>query len=473
MSSANLSSALPARRSLPWRRIAGGFAVLLVAALLGVRFWLASRPGAIWQRGQQALEEGRRDDAEQAILDLEDGGHLDEANHLRAELQFRSRQYGLALRTLQSISDQSPLHLKAVALIGRCYLAVGRCTEAEGVFRYLHEKAPTDVDALKGLAAAHFDLGALPQALESCWKWAELEPASGPARRFEGVIYKEMQKFAEAVEPLRAALALGLPDEQRQEARRPRKSAPKRCAIWGGATRPPRSWTPCCATIPISSRRCGYGPWCISTRTSRARPRCFSKRRWCWRPAISACASTWPRPTPPWARMPRRPSSRARPPGSRKSSASSPTSPTTTCPTTIATRPCTSASPHFIPSWVCRSPPSAVGRSPTCCGRIPSVSSALGFSGATRATRRQELQDDATLRRRRKLNEEPRRSKRLDNPLTSCAAHARPVLAVTERATGNLLLQLGDPSSEPRNFARRVSTYADAGIDESNDREAE
>jgi tetratricopeptide (TPR) repeat protein len=119
---------------------------------------------------------------------------------------------------MKSISDQSPLHLKAVALIGRCYLAVGRCTEAEGVFRYLHEKAPTDVDALKGLAAAHFDLGALPQALESCWKWAELEPASGPARRFEGVIYKEMQKFAEAVEPLRAALALGLPDEQRQEA---------------------------------------------------------------------------------------------------------------------------------------------------------------------------------------------------------------------------------------------------------------
>jgi tetratricopeptide (TPR) repeat protein len=205
-------------RAFSSRRLIVGLLVGLAIGALAWRRYANTRPESLLQRGQAALHAGDVDGAWQAIASLEERGHQDEARLLHAELLFRSQRFAEALALLSAFTDQSTFHLQALRLSGRCLLELGACVEAERLYLYLLSLRPDDPEPFQGLAAAYFDLGALPRAAAACRQWAKLQPASAAAHRFHGVILKELARFPEAIEAYQTAVALGLPPDQKTQA---------------------------------------------------------------------------------------------------------------------------------------------------------------------------------------------------------------------------------------------------------------
>ncbi|MCI0682079.1 MAG: tetratricopeptide repeat protein [Gemmataceae bacterium] len=216
--SASCSSDRRARLFLAPRRLAALLAIVVV--LTGAAWWwyAATRPDYLLKRGQDVLRAGDAEATWQWINALAARGHNDEAALLQGELQFRSRQFAEALATLNQIVDRGELHVQAVFLSGRCLLELRAYVEAERAFLYLHSLRPDEAQTHQGLAAAYYDLGALPQAAAACETWARLEPQAGAPHRFRGIIFNDLTRHAEAVAAFRAALERDLTAEQRQHA---------------------------------------------------------------------------------------------------------------------------------------------------------------------------------------------------------------------------------------------------------------
>jgi tetratricopeptide (TPR) repeat protein len=202
--------------SLSRRNIVGLLGVLLMSAL-GWRHYCATRPEALLHSGREALRNNDVAGAWESVAALEERDHIDASRLLRGEIFHQSGRRSEALEVLAALDEQSPYHVPAVALSARCLLELGATLKAERLYHYLLSRSPDSPEAVRGLAATYFDLGALPQAAHLCRRWAELEPERAAPHRFLGVILKELFRFPDAIDAYQTALSLGLPADQTEQ----------------------------------------------------------------------------------------------------------------------------------------------------------------------------------------------------------------------------------------------------------------
>ena len=173
-------------------------AVILVA---GFAAWFrTTRPGYRLERGLQAARQGDFVKANEYANLLERAGDNDHAFLLRGETQFLQNEPLQALSTLNRIkSEGSDVHLEAVYVSGRCWIALRNLHDAERAFSYVIDARPDHVDARRGLASIYYDLGDYIKAIAVLEEVARLDPKDGRALRLIGLMYKDMQKIDEAV----------------------------------------------------------------------------------------------------------------------------------------------------------------------------------------------------------------------------------------------------------------------------------
>jgi tetratricopeptide (TPR) repeat protein len=192
---------------------------LLLAAGATAWWWYhTTRPDYRLRRGEAALAQGDTDTAEQLIAQLEAGGFADHAHLLAAEFLVRQRHYSQALAELNQMQQRdTSLHLQAATLSGRCLLELGELPEAERAYAFVLSKRPEELDAHRGLAAVHNDLGMLNQAIYDCEQWARLDPRDGRPHRFRGHILRDLNQNDLAIPAYQDALARELAANVRTE----------------------------------------------------------------------------------------------------------------------------------------------------------------------------------------------------------------------------------------------------------------
>jgi tetratricopeptide (TPR) repeat protein len=173
------------------------------------------------ERGRQALLQGDRNRAEQVAQCLATSGHGDPAALLRGEILFRQGRalaetgqapaavgrLAAAIEEFNKIEDQGSIRLEAAALSGQCFLYLKRPREAERLLRFVLQEQPDHVDAHRALAAVYFDQGAMTPAVQHLQRVAALDDADGRPHRLMGLIFKDREDYATAVDCYRQALA--------------------------------------------------------------------------------------------------------------------------------------------------------------------------------------------------------------------------------------------------------------------------
>jgi tetratricopeptide (TPR) repeat protein len=187
------------------------------------------------RRGQEALHEGNLGRAQEVADMLTAGGHGDQAALLQGEILFRQGKalvdngqapsavgrLSRAIDECNKIKDQGTIRLQAASLSGQCLLYLKQPREAERALRFVLDQQPNDVDALRALAAIYFDQGATSQAIDYLERVAKLDETDGRAYRLMGLIFKEHDNYAAAMDCYRIALGRQLgkqsPDKVRFE----------------------------------------------------------------------------------------------------------------------------------------------------------------------------------------------------------------------------------------------------------------
>ena len=202
------------------RAIRYGLAAALVAATAGGAWWYRSaRPDDRWRRGQDALRAEDWSGVEDAARRLEDAGDADRACLLRGEALYRRGRYADAVAELNAVRDEGDLRVRAAVVQGLCFVRLRRLPEAYRVLTFAIDQRPDDPDAHRGLAAVHYDLGHLTQALRHLEQVARLDERDGRPHRQIGLIGKDLGKPDEAAAAYREALRRDLSPKARQEVR--------------------------------------------------------------------------------------------------------------------------------------------------------------------------------------------------------------------------------------------------------------
>jgi tetratricopeptide (TPR) repeat protein len=195
-------------------------AVTLVLVAAGGGWWVhVTRPEYRWQRGREALRQRDWFAVEDIAQRLEAAGAADRARVLRGESLFRQQRYVDAVTELNKVRDEGALRLQAAAIQGQCFLRLNLLGEAEGTLTFVVDQQPDHVDAHRGLAVLHYDLGNLTRAVQHLESVARLDARDGRPHRQIGFIYKDLQKHAEAIAAYHEALRRDLTATVRQEAR--------------------------------------------------------------------------------------------------------------------------------------------------------------------------------------------------------------------------------------------------------------
>lgn len=197
-------------------------ATAVAASVLGAGWWYyhTSRPEYRLRRGQEAIRQGDWDTVYAIADQLAVTGESDRALLLSGEALAHKGDFASALQTLNHIEDRGALRFQAAVLSARCLLEMRLLREAHGVYLWILEQDPENVDAYRGLGAIAYDLGQLAQAVEYLERVAELDPADGRPHRLIGLIAKDLGRFDEARSAYEEALRRQLPPPTRLSVRR-------------------------------------------------------------------------------------------------------------------------------------------------------------------------------------------------------------------------------------------------------------
>lgn len=191
---------------------------LVVVAAGAVAAWRyqVTRPEYRFARAKEAVAAGQWDRAERIAGELDTDGRTDEAALIRAEAKLRQGRFEEALTALQRVKVQGVLRRDAVALSGRCLLALGNLPEARRAFAFVLSEDPDHADAHRGMAAVAYDLGLLDRAVAHSEQVARLDPSDGRPHRLIGLIHKDLAQLDAAEAAYREALRRALPEDERR-----------------------------------------------------------------------------------------------------------------------------------------------------------------------------------------------------------------------------------------------------------------
>ena len=186
---------------------------ILAVAILAVFGWRyrVTRPEFRLTRGEEAIQSGDWDIAEEYATTLEASGLPDPAHFLRGKTLYAQRRPAPALAEFNQIRGDGPIRLRGATLSGRCLLELGNMPEAARVLTFVISEQPDNVEAHRGLAVIAYDLGQLGVAVHHLEEVALLDVGDARPHRLIGLIYKDMAQNEQAVAAYREALRRKLP----------------------------------------------------------------------------------------------------------------------------------------------------------------------------------------------------------------------------------------------------------------------
>lgn len=203
------------RRTWCWLLLAG--VGLGLAGLVAFRWHQTSRPEYRLRHGQEALRRGDFDTAERMARRLESAGHTDQASLLQAAIHLALDSPNHAVTALNRI-EGTEARVEGAVLYGE-WLVRHHTQPAEGerLLRFVLTERPDNIVAHQGLATLYYDQGAWALAVLHVLRWDELDPRDGRAKRFAGLIYRDLDHFGLAIPCYRDALRRELKEHVAQE----------------------------------------------------------------------------------------------------------------------------------------------------------------------------------------------------------------------------------------------------------------
>ena len=179
--------------------------------LVGLGLWMRARaPGDAGQllgRGLALLAKNETREAYRIARQLQaNPASVPQGDLLAGAILLQSGQYEPALGTLVGPSKKDATATMAYTLSAEAYYKLGRWGEAVLAAQEALKRDPDNLMARRWLAAGAYDLGSVWLAAEELLKLAEADPRDGRAHRLLGLIEKDREQFAPAVDFYRESL---------------------------------------------------------------------------------------------------------------------------------------------------------------------------------------------------------------------------------------------------------------------------
>ena len=183
----------------------------LLGLVAGLVLWMWSRsagdPQQLLGQGLSLLAKNETREAYRIARQLQaNPASVPQGDLLAAEILLESAQFEPALRTLVGPSKNDATAALAYTLSAEAYYRLGRWGEAVLAAQEALKREPDNLMARRWLAAGAYDLGSVGMAAEELLKVAEGDPRDGRAHRLLGLIEKDREQFAPAVDFYREAL---------------------------------------------------------------------------------------------------------------------------------------------------------------------------------------------------------------------------------------------------------------------------
>ena len=207
------------------KRLSWSLGLLVVAAsLVAAVLWYSNRqpPQATLESALARLEQGDFSAAKDVLKSLK--AKPDQSSNvalLRGAMLLKKGYEFPALDELQTAVDDPRSSQRANVYVGEAWYRLGRQLEAQAAWQKVLIEAPDAVEANRWMAASHYDQGSIHEALHYLRRTAELAPDDPRPHRLLGLIYKDYERYDDAIpcykESLRRRHDQPSADEIRQE----------------------------------------------------------------------------------------------------------------------------------------------------------------------------------------------------------------------------------------------------------------
>lgn len=183
--------------------------VVLAIGVGGYWWWNRELPADLIRK---RIDDRQWDEADKLLQSF--GRDMDPNNKLllQAEIRVGQERPEGALNSLHQLPAEEAQFPVALILRGRALLQLGQTTQALDAFQKALSRDSNNIEAVRGLAGALYDLGALDEALNLLDMHLKKTP-DAMAFRFAGQIAKELVQNDQASEFFQKALELGLPPD--------------------------------------------------------------------------------------------------------------------------------------------------------------------------------------------------------------------------------------------------------------------
>lgn len=191
------------------QRLAGLALVIAIALLAGsmTDWWRPRTPSQIFRDARMALRDGDTEKVQLAIEQID--GVPEYAPHchfLQACLLMRKGKLEEALDEFRYTSTHPELEVDTLVLGGEAMYKMGLAAEARQAWQRALALNPAKVDAHRWLGALYYDLGAMENALTHLKTASKLAPDDPRPDRLMGLIYKDYERYKEAVDRYKESL---------------------------------------------------------------------------------------------------------------------------------------------------------------------------------------------------------------------------------------------------------------------------
>jgi len=209
------NTALPTSKPATTRRWLLPVIVLLAAVLVSAYLGHVQRsaPARLFQAGVEAFAQNDPDAVQTAAEALQGvEGYGPHAHVLEGMILLRRGRLFEAITQFGYGKDHPDTRVLAYALSGEALYKGRQFRDAERILSTAIRLDPSQTDAHRWLAALYYDIGAMGRALEQLRAVADQAPDDPRPHRLRGLIHKDFENYAEAVNDYRESLRRG-PDQ--------------------------------------------------------------------------------------------------------------------------------------------------------------------------------------------------------------------------------------------------------------------
>jgi tetratricopeptide (TPR) repeat protein len=167
-------------------------------------------PAERYRRGVEAYRAGDLAALEAEASALEGvNGYEPHAAMLQGMQSLKQGRLRDAIESFGRATRHTDTQAAAYSLAGESFYRMGRPDDARRALYEAIRLDPDDVDALRWLASACYDLGLMSEALPHLQKLSQLAPDDPRPHRLTGLIQKDLENYTEAVAAYRESLRRG------------------------------------------------------------------------------------------------------------------------------------------------------------------------------------------------------------------------------------------------------------------------